>query len=48
MSVLEWLLWAAICWAVFFAYAAVDAPPLCSRAFRFFVAVIRPGGRHAR
>lgn len=31
MSAVEWLLWFAICWAVFLAYAAVDAPSLLSR-----------------
>lgn len=34
MSTVEWLLWAAIVWAVFFAYAAVDAPTLLARWMR--------------
>lgn len=34
MSFLEGLLWAAIVWAVFFAYVAVDAPTLLARWMR--------------
>lgn len=31
MNADEWCLWFAICWAVFLAYAAVDAPSLFAR-----------------
>lgn len=31
MSVLEWLLWVALAWSVFFLYAIFDAPALVIR-----------------
>lgn len=31
MSAIEWLLWAATIWTVFFLYAALDAPSLLAR-----------------
>lgn len=44
MSAVEWLLWAATVWAVFLAYAAVDAPTLCGRAAHRLADRIRHGG----
>lgn len=44
MTALEWLLWAAVVWAVFLAYAAVDFPTLVARAAHLLADRIRHGG----
>lgn len=44
MTAVEWLLWFAICWAVFLAYAATDVPSLCARVAHLLADRIRHGG----
>jgi hypothetical protein len=34
MSAVEWLLYGGLVWALFLAYAAVDAPALLARLYR--------------